>query len=92
MLHSVNNTRFVTTHPGEILRFEFLAALGISAKALAIEMGVPAKWLQELMAGRRSVTVRIALKLAQRFDTSPEFWTNLQFMHDLSKKIVRGRS
>ncbi len=77
-----------------MLKQEFLVPLKISASALAAEISVPANRLTEMVAGRRSMTADTALRLADRFGTSPEFWMNLQMLHDLSKAIVsakRGR-
>lgn len=90
----IRQTRRITTHPGEMLKQEFLVPLKISASALAAEISVPANRLTEMVAGRRSMTADTALRLADRFGTSPEFWMNLQMLHDLSKAIVsakRGR-
>lgn len=84
-------TKRITTHPGEMLKEEFLVPLGISATALAAEIGVPANRLTEMVAGRRNMTADTALRLADRFETSPEFWMNLQTMHDLSKAVVASR-
>jgi len=75
----------VTTHPGEILAEEFLIPLGLSANALAIALRVPATRIGAIMKGERSVTADTALRLARFFGTSPEFWINLQAMHDLTK-------
>ena len=91
----IRRTRRVTTHPGEMLAQEFLLPLKISASALAGEIGVPANRLTEMVAGRRSMTADTASRLAERFGTSPEFWMNLQMLHDLSKAVVtakRGRN
>ena len=70
-------------HPGEILREEFLAPLGLSASALAIELKVPPPRITELVRERRSVTPDTALRLARYFGTSPEFWMDLQSAYDL---------
>ena len=74
----------VTTHPGEVLSEEFLAPLGMSVNALAMALRVPATRIGAIVKGERSVTADTALRLA-RFGTSPEFWVNLQAMHDLTK-------
>ena len=90
----IRQTKRITTHPGEMLKDEFLVPLKMSATALAAEIGVPANRLTEMVAGRRNMTADTALRLADRFGTSPEFWMNLQTMHDLSKAVVaasRGR-
>ena len=70
-------------HPGEILREKFLAPLGLSASALAIELKVPPPRITELVRERRSITPDTALRLARYFGTSPEFWMDLQSAYDL---------
>lgn len=75
----------VSTHPGEMLREEFLVPLGISQNALALKIRVPATRIGEIIRGKRSITPDTALRLARFFGNSPEFWLNLQQMHDLSK-------
>jgi antitoxin HigA-1 len=75
----------VTTHPGEVLSAEFLDPLGMSANALAMALRVPATRIGAIVKGERSVTADTALRLARFFGTSPEFWMNLQAMHDLTK-------
>ena len=75
----------VTTHPGIILKEEYLEPLGISQVAFAAHLGVPVQRINELIRGKRGVTPQTAWLLAQAFKTSPEFWLNLQSMHDLAK-------
>jgi addiction module HigA family antidote len=75
----------VTTHPGEVLGEEFLSPLGMSVNALAMALRVPATRVGAIVKGDRSVTADTALRLARFFGTSPEFWMNLQAMHDLTK-------
>jgi addiction module HigA family antidote len=70
-------------HPGEILREEFLAPLGLSANALAIELKVPAPRISEIVRERRAVSPDTALRLARYFGTSAEFWMDLQTAYDL---------
>jgi len=79
------NIQGVTTHPGEMLREEFLAPLGISQNALAMKIHVPATRIGDIIHGRRAITPDTALRLARFFGNSPEFWMNLQQMYDLSK-------
>jgi addiction module HigA family antidote len=69
--------------PGEVLRDDFLEPLGLSRRALAAELGIPANRVTELIAGRRAVTAETALMLAERFGTSAEFWLGLQKAYDL---------
>jgi addiction module HigA family antidote len=75
----------VTTHPGEMLREEFLKPLGMSANQLALRTRMPATRIGEILHGRRSVTPETALRLGRFFGTSPEFWLNMQLSHDLTK-------
>lgn len=77
--------RRITTHPGEMLREEFLAPLGLSQNALAMKIRVPATRIGDILHGRRGITPDTALRLSRFFGNSPEFWLNLQQMHDLSK-------
>ena len=79
------NLRRVTTHPGEMLLKEFLEPLGISQNALAMKTRVPATRIGDIVHGRRAITPDTALRLSRFFQNSPEFWLNLQQMHDLSK-------
>ena len=67
----------------EILVEEFMAPLGLTQAVLAEAMGVPRKHVNELCNGRRSITVPTALILARVFDTSADFWLNLQRRNDL---------
>jgi addiction module HigA family antidote len=77
----------VRTHPGEVLREEFMLPMGLSANALSRALHVPPNRVTEIIArsNPRSVTPDTALRLARYFGTSPEFWLNLQMNHDLSK-------
>jgi antitoxin HigA-1 len=75
----------IRTHPGEVLREEFLLPLGLSARELAQVLGVPANRLTDIVRGRRGVTADTALRLARHFRTDPRFWLNLQTAHDLSQ-------
>ena len=77
--------RRVTTHPGEVLREDFLAPLGLSANALALRLRISAPRLHAILHQRRAVTPDTAMRLARCFGTSAQFWLNLQSMHDLSK-------
>jgi addiction module HigA family antidote len=65
-------------HPGEILREEFLIPLGMSARALSVALHVPAPRIHDIVRERRAVTPDTALRLARYFDTTAQFWLNLQ--------------
>lgn len=76
-------------HPGEILREE-LSELGISANSLAKALGVPTNRITAILNERRSITADTALRLARYFDTSPEFWMNLQTAYDLRQTELQN--
>lgn len=76
-------------HPGEILREEYLIPLGMTAHALALELKVPAPRINDIARERRSITPDTALRLSRYFNTSPEFWLNLQTVYNL--KIARKK-
>ena len=71
------------THPGEMLREEFLIPMGITQRELAQAIHVPYQRINELVNGKRGVTPGTALRLAKFFGTSPDFWMNLQLRWDL---------
>lgn len=75
----------IPTHPGVVLSQEFLSPLGISQVALAAHVGVPVQRINELVRGKRGVTPETAWLLSEAFDTTPEFWLNLQMAFDLAR-------
>ncbi|MCL2524036.1 MAG: HigA family addiction module antitoxin [Betaproteobacteria bacterium] len=81
--------RMRPVHPGEILREEFLVPLGMSVNALAIALAVPATRLHEIVKERRGITTDTAFRLARYFNTTPEFWQNLQAAYDLKTLPTR---
>ena len=70
-------------HPGEILREEFLAPLRLSMNKLALDIRVPATRVADIVHERRAISPETALRLARYFDTTPDFWMNLQARYDL---------
>jgi addiction module HigA family antidote len=70
-------------HPGEILNEEFLLPLEMSANKLAAAINVPTNRLTAIIKGQRAVTADTALRLAKGFNTTPEFWMNLQKTFEL---------
>jgi antitoxin HigA-1 len=76
----------IRTHPGEVLREEFMQPLGLSANALALALRVPATRIGDIIRQEkpRAVTADTAIRLGRYFGTSAEFWVNLQSAHDLS--------
>jgi len=73
----------IATHPGVILLKEFLEPLKITQKALAIHLGVSIQRINEIVRGKRGVTPETAWLLSESLNTTPEFWLNLQSVHDL---------
>jgi len=80
-------------HPGEILMEEFLKPLGISQYKLAKDINVPARRINEIVHGKRSITADTALRLSRYFNLSERFWLNLQSRYDLEmeKDKFKGR-
>lgn len=76
----------IRTHPGEVLREEFMKPLSLSANALARALRVPPNRITSIVSDEkpRSVTPDTALRLARYFRTTPHFWLNLQMSYDLS--------
>jgi addiction module HigA family antidote len=70
-------------HPGEILMEEFLKPLGITQYKLAKDINVPARRINEIVHGKRSITADTALRLSRYFNLSERFWLNLQSRYDL---------
>jgi addiction module HigA family antidote len=75
----------IKTHPGEVLREEFMIPLGLSANALAIALRVPATRIGGIIKGERAVTADTALRLGRHLRTTAQFWLNLQSAYDLSR-------
>ena len=75
----------IASHPGEVLRREFLEPLGLSQVQLASELGISQNRVNELIRQKRGVSPETALLLSAYFRNSPEFWMNLQTAHDLTR-------
>ena len=89
----VSERRLPPVHPGQILRDDYLTPMGLSVYRLAIELRIPRPRLNDVVLGRRAVTVDTALRLGRYFGTTPEFWINLQTRYDLdvADRTVRRR-
>jgi addiction module HigA family antidote len=74
----------VPIHPGELLRKDFLAPMGLSSNALAIALRVPVTRITEIVRERRGITADTALRLARYFGTTPDFWMKMQLSYDLA--------
>lgn len=71
------------THPGEMLREDFMPDYGLTVIGLARQLGVSRQTVNELLRERRAVTPDMALRLSRLFRNSPEFWLNAQSAVDL---------
>ncbi|MGR3175507.1 MAG: HigA family addiction module antitoxin [Candidatus Scalindua sp.] len=80
-------------HPGEILMEEFLKPMGISQYRLAKDINVPARRINEIVQGKRSITPDTALRLSKFFGLSERFWINLQarYVLELEKDRLKDR-
>jgi antitoxin HigA-1 len=70
-------------HPGEILLEEFLIPMGISQYRLAQDITVPARRINEIVLGKRTISADTALRLSEYFGLSERFWLNLQIKYNL---------
>ena len=84
--------RLAPLHPGEVLREEFLAPLGLSAYALAKAVHVPRTRIERLVREETPVTADTALRLGRYFGTTARFWLNLQTAHDLEVASVERQA
>jgi len=71
------------THPGEMLREDFMPDYKLTVAGLAEALGVSRQSVNELLRERRAVSPEMALRLARLFGNSPEFWLNAQRAIDL---------
>ena len=78
-----SKNRLPPIHPGEILREEFLAPLGMSAHELALALRVPATRINDIVNERRGITADTALRLSRYFGTTSRFWMNMQASYEL---------
>jgi len=81
MSRPINRMRPV--HPGEVLREDYLAPLGLSVNALAVALGVPATRIHEIVKERRAVSADTAARLARHFGGDAASWLVMQANYDL---------
>jgi addiction module HigA family antidote len=70
-------------HPGEVLLEEFIKPMNLSQNRLAIDIGVDARRINEIVLGKRAITADTALRLSRFFGHYPQFWMGLQTQYDL---------
>lgn len=75
----------IATHPGEVLREEFLAPMRLSAADLARHINRPPAEVDAVLNEEAPVTAELAWLLGMAFDTTAEFWINLQSNHALTR-------
>ena len=78
MIDNLMTTTRRPTHPGEMLREEFMPDFGLSVAQLAAKIGVSRQTVNDLVRERRSLSPSLALRLAQLFGASPQYWLNMQ--------------
>lgn len=79
----IMSKKLAPIHPGEHLREEFMIPLGLSSNALARALNVTPARINEIVRERRGITADTALRLARFFNTSHQFWLNLQCNYDV---------
>ena len=85
----MNEEKLPPIHPGEILLEEFLKPMEISQYRLAKDISVPARRINEIVHGKRSISPDTALRLSRYFGLSERFWMNLQTRYDLEMEKDR---
>jgi addiction module HigA family antidote len=78
-----NKREIPPTHPGEMIREDFMPDYNLNATSLASALGVSRQTINELLRERRSITPVMALRLSRLFGNSPEFWLNAQHARDI---------
>jgi antitoxin HigA-1 len=86
MNSTMNSMTLKPMHPGEVLREEFMAPLGLTAYRVAKAIDVPPNRIQDIGREQRNITPATALRLAKLFGNSAEFWMNLQTHYDLERE------
>lgn len=80
-----------STHPGIILKAEFVTPLGITQAKLSEDLQVGIKTISELYNEKRGITPLMALKLSEYFGTTPQFWLHLQNAYDLYRTYEKEK-
>jgi addiction module HigA family antidote len=75
------------THPGSMLREDFMPDYGLTGSALAVTLGVSRQTIDELLRERRALSPAMALRLSRLFGNSPQFWLNAQQAVDLPRRM-----
>jgi addiction module HigA family antidote len=84
-IKNIESRKIKPTHPGEMLREDFMPDYKLTTSSLAQKLGVSRQTMNELLLGRRAVSPVMAMRLSRLFGNSPEFWLNAQRAIDLWK-------
>ena len=79
------------THPGEMLREDFMPDFNLSTTSMATALGVSRQTVNELLREKRAITPLMALRLSRLFGNSPDFWMTAQHSYDLYESEQRFR-
>ena len=79
------------THPGEILKLEFLEPMNLTEIALAQHLNISVEKIIEVVQGKQGITPKTAWLFSQAFGTTPQFWMNLQTNYDLALSRPKER-
>lgn len=79
-------------HPGQVIRHEYLEPLNLTQQQLADALGITRVRINEIILGKRSVTPDTAFRLAKYFNTTPDFWINLQMNIDMWDTLQQHKS
>lgn len=90
-ISNLNKREVSPTHPGEMLREDFMTDFGLTVTSLAAALSVSRQTINELLRERRALTPVMALRLSRLFGNSPEFWLNAQHAWDLWDSEQRYR-
>lgn len=81
----------IPTHPGEILKEDFVIPLSLTQTQLAKDLKTTFRTINEIINAKRGISAEMALKLARYFGTSPDVWLNLQADYDLYKAKLKSK-
>ena len=91
-IKNIKQREIAPTHPGEMLREDFMPDYGQTATSLAEKLGVSRQTINELLREKRAVSPAMALRLSRLFGNTPEFWLNAQRAVDLWKAQKENRN
>jgi addiction module HigA family antidote len=84
--------KLANIHPGEILLFEFLEPLEITAYRLSKDLNIPQTRISEIIKGKRRITADTALRLSKYFGNSAKFWLGIQDDYDIEEEKASKES